>query len=503
MPATGGLSRGEPALQREACARVGVLFSHLLSPPSPLRGTANLMQRITALLVVACVFFCGAVAFADSDTTGIAREIVAARSEWRERSSVIRGLVEKLKDLARSLTELEDRSAKVAAEISKLVAEKETTLAELRQGMFCSGCGRTRADILAKGERFPHEGRTSTPATPEQIKAAEDGFDRRIAPLKKEGTKLAADEAAQRAEIFDLVFKFNSAWPVYHGWIAREQKLRMAEWEIEKSALEKQLEALRSAHTAAEQALRVAAGKQAEDLRRLEPLRRSTQAKWAEAMARMQDSRTAAERRLKVMDEAVLAADQAVKAAEEKKDTDLSRLVTNLRMARATLAAARSEVEAGRADDERKAKELREAADAAEQALKKAQAGDAVSPLETNLRILQSQWIDSLGRAHAAQKRAERQAEDFVQAALWNLDETSKPAESVPLKYGIPGGFVMRPLIRNPNPPVACTITALRRFDGVASGAELRDRLEAGLAESPGAPPAAAKKSMKDFMEGK
>ncbi|HVZ64892.1 MAG TPA: hypothetical protein VG936_10000 [Lacunisphaera sp.] len=72
------------------------------------------------------------------------------------------------------------------AERAGLIREKAQALAEMAAGEFCSGCGRTRSEILRTGSVFPHPGQSVIKATPEQMarKAAE--FDARIRTLDEQ-----------------------------------------------------------------------------------------------------------------------------------------------------------------------------------------------------------------------------------------------------------------------------------------------------------------------------
>lgn len=64
--------------------------------------------------------------------------------------------------------------------------DKWAKLDEYRQGLFCSGCGQTKSEILAKGEQFPHSGQHVIAATPQQIAAKELELDRQIDAITKQ-----------------------------------------------------------------------------------------------------------------------------------------------------------------------------------------------------------------------------------------------------------------------------------------------------------------------------
>lgn len=185
-------------------------------------------------------------------------EIAAARTGWVSESTAIRELLAKMRESTTTLQNLEDRLRRNREELSKLTAEKEAALKEMRAGMFCSGCGKTRSQILAQNDRFPHPGQRSIPPTPKQIQALEASYDGRIAALKKQRAPLDASDRKHRSQVSDLYHRFNTRKPVYHRHISREQELRRLDWGHEKLAVENQLRALRQNVFDAEQAIKKA-----------------------------------------------------------------------------------------------------------------------------------------------------------------------------------------------------------------------------------------------------
>ncbi|MBU1374525.1 MAG: hypothetical protein KKE02_01630 [Alphaproteobacteria bacterium] len=98
----------------------------------------------------------------------------------------------------------------LAAKLAAAIANKAAQLDEYRQGLFCSGCNRTKSDILSKGEQFPHQGQSIIKPTPEQIAGKERELqaviDKLDAELKDVRTKLAKanqDIDTIRSQIFD------------------------------------------------------------------------------------------------------------------------------------------------------------------------------------------------------------------------------------------------------------------------------------------------------------
>ena len=89
-------------------------------------------------------------------------------------SSVTASLDSLTREVARilgSIEQLRGKASSLSGEISTLKDRRQSLLEEYRNGLFCSGCGQTKSQILAKGEKFPHPGQRVIEPTPEQIKA--------------------------------------------------------------------------------------------------------------------------------------------------------------------------------------------------------------------------------------------------------------------------------------------------------------------------------------------
>lgn len=76
-------------------------------------------------------------------------------------------------DLVDDITKLDRAARELGSKLSTLRYEMAAKLEEYRLGLFCSGCGKTKSEILARGETFPHSGQTIIKPTPEQIAAKE------------------------------------------------------------------------------------------------------------------------------------------------------------------------------------------------------------------------------------------------------------------------------------------------------------------------------------------
>lgn len=89
-------------------------------------------------------------------------------------------VVSSLDDLTRAAAKLVDevikldaRADELASKLRTLQEEMERKLGEYRSGLFCSGCDKTKSEILARGEEFPHPGQTIIRPTQAQIDAKE------------------------------------------------------------------------------------------------------------------------------------------------------------------------------------------------------------------------------------------------------------------------------------------------------------------------------------------
>lgn len=104
-------------------------------------------------------------------------------------------------EIAKSDARLQD----LANQLSSLKVDKERTLEEYREGLFCSGCGKTRSEILATGQQFPHPGQSVVRATQQQLDNKAQEFDQKIAGVEREIAALAQTQADRRRRHADLV----------------------------------------------------------------------------------------------------------------------------------------------------------------------------------------------------------------------------------------------------------------------------------------------------------
>ncbi len=90
---------------------------------------------------------------------------------------------------------LEEKIAALARKSRARRSQLALELDEYRRGEFCSGCGKTRSQILSEGSTFPHSGQSIVRATAEQLAAKERS-------AAAELSRLSADQdaAAQRRD---------------------------------------------------------------------------------------------------------------------------------------------------------------------------------------------------------------------------------------------------------------------------------------------------------------
>lgn len=78
----------------------------------------------------------------------------------------------------------------------KLNDDYKSSRREYEQGLFCSGCGLTRSQIHAKGERFPHQGQHVVAATQQQLNELEQKF-KNLKKTNEDQIKRAEEQTQQ------------------------------------------------------------------------------------------------------------------------------------------------------------------------------------------------------------------------------------------------------------------------------------------------------------------
>jgi hypothetical protein len=156
-------------------------------------------------------------------------------------------------DLLRRLAAASDKAAKAEKELDRerkaladLAVERKAALEDLRNGAFCTGCGRTRSELLARGESFPHPGQQSRPATPEELAKAEQDFDNRATVIRRRIAALEPELKSAQAEVMDAHHRVMVVIPSYHKHLGEEQDNRLGKWLDEKTTAETDLKALQT-----------------------------------------------------------------------------------------------------------------------------------------------------------------------------------------------------------------------------------------------------------------
>ncbi len=127
----------------------------------------------------------------------------------------LRGLTQAAGRLGDEVTTLQRLLREAQAKLDALKADREAKLQEYREGLFCSGCGQTRSEILAKHEEFPHSGQTIVKATEDQIRAKDRQMQAPILALERQSTanrEKLAKVTAQRAEAMEQIDAGLSLW---------------------------------------------------------------------------------------------------------------------------------------------------------------------------------------------------------------------------------------------------------------------------------------------------
>ncbi|MFZ5494411.1 MAG: hypothetical protein ACOZE5_03620 [Verrucomicrobiota bacterium] len=188
------------------------------------------------------------------------QEIAKARDAWNGDSKRIAELLRILREQVGILAPLEKELAAARKELAALMAEKAQALEDLRNGAFCTGCNRTRSELLAKGEGFPHPGQQSRPATPEELARAENDYDARIGRLRARVNDLENRFKAAKSKLDNAHHELNVTIPRYHKDLLAERDLRMREWSAEWEEFDRQLDSLQQAAEAAAKAVKQAQG---------------------------------------------------------------------------------------------------------------------------------------------------------------------------------------------------------------------------------------------------
>lgn len=173
--------------------------------------------------------------------------IAEAHRAWGADARELTELLHKLKAASAKAGRAEDALNDARRALEKLTRERREALDDLRNGAFCSGCGKTRSELLARGESFPHPGQQSRPATPEELASAERDFAARMDIQRRLIARYEPELKDARAELDAAHHRFMVLLPVYHRHIDEEQQHRLGKWLDEKTAAEAALKAMHEA----------------------------------------------------------------------------------------------------------------------------------------------------------------------------------------------------------------------------------------------------------------
>lgn len=173
-----------------------------------------------------------------------------ARSLWVTEGNQIADILRGLRRYVGQAIEIQKKLERDREALRELKRQRDRALRELRAGAFCTGCGKTRTQIEALGESFPHPGQQTRPATPEELERAEKEFDNRMTPLRLSIDRSESDLKAAESEINSLHHRFLVLLPQFHKHIAEEQDARLLKWADEKTVSDTDLKVLRETFAA-------------------------------------------------------------------------------------------------------------------------------------------------------------------------------------------------------------------------------------------------------------
>lgn len=175
------------------------------------------------------------------------------RSMGERTASAIADLCRRATELVAQRDKLRDEIASLVAKRQQLVAAKEAEMEDYRNGLFCSGCNRTKRDIISSGDTFPHPGQRIIAPTPEQIARKDAELQR---PIDRASTELDKQRKevdlldAMRNDAQDQVKHGISLWEASVGYeralIWRETDKRLGKLQAELQQIQATLSDLRS-----------------------------------------------------------------------------------------------------------------------------------------------------------------------------------------------------------------------------------------------------------------
>lgn len=163
-------------------------------------------------------------------------------------TSAILSLVRAYGNTADQIGKLQAEEKQLTDKLNEAIRNKAAILDEYRQGLFCSGCGRTKSDIISKGEQFPHSGQSIIKPTPEQIAAKErelqQGIDRlaqQLSEAKAKLAKLSPDIDAIRSQLFEGMGLWRTATSMERGILRQEFAFDAQDYVQQRTVISRQI----------------------------------------------------------------------------------------------------------------------------------------------------------------------------------------------------------------------------------------------------------------------
>lgn len=160
---------------------------------------ANYRAIVSGALIATTIFRCSAGA---TDITSPAQVTAALQALQEKKLSSKKAIdlqiesleeeIETLSSAGPDVGDLDDQIAAAKKKTSDFEAKALAILAEMKKGLFCSGCGQTRSQILAKGEQFPHPGQHIVAASKEQLRQKTNELNGQLDQLNGEQRRLEA-----------------------------------------------------------------------------------------------------------------------------------------------------------------------------------------------------------------------------------------------------------------------------------------------------------------------
>ncbi len=155
-------------------------------------------------------------------------------------------------DMSDEMIRIDQQAGEFGDKLKILQEEKEHKLGEYRSGLFCSGCNKTKSEILAMGEQFPHQGQAIVRPTPEQVANKERELQLPIDQLEhdlKENQTRRAKALKERNEALAQIGYGLDLWRTSLTFesvlLALDEKDSSATYKAERAKAEDQLAKLR------------------------------------------------------------------------------------------------------------------------------------------------------------------------------------------------------------------------------------------------------------------